>query len=127
MEVKVQVICRYNGHSVKSNGNIDLSLKTEYGELANSIQLTQMLNNDINLIVKPAEKKAIKIGIFRLKQLRIDHDGVAVIGLNSITDYVEVDNVNTLVSEDLFKARMVAEIEEEDVEDLQEGDNVDEK
>lgn len=121
----VKLVGRYNGHSVKSNGSVDLSLKADYSELANAVQLLQMLSNDVKISVKmPDDKSPMKIGSFRIKQVAIDHDGEARLSFNSITDYVETDNINRMVTSELFKVRCEADIEvEEDDEDEGAGED----
>lgn len=110
--VTVKMFANYNGHNVRQNGSINLTFKCDYGELSNSIQLLQLLNNDINVIAKVAsENKPFKIGSFRLKGVTIDDDGESKITFNSITDYVEIDNINKLITNETFKLKCVAEVE----------------
>jgi len=115
----VKAVATYNGHSIKPNGNVDLNMKFAYDELVNYLQLVQMLNNDINVMIKMPEMKAFKLGIFKLKNLRICDDGEGMLQLNSMTDFVEIDNLNSLVGKEIFVARFVAEmeIESEDEEE----------
>ena len=119
----VKLVGRYNGHSVKSNGSVDLSLKCDYSELSNAVQLLQMLNNGVKISIKLLNDKApMKIGSFRIKQIAVDHDGETKLSFNSITDYVETDNINRMVTSDLFKVKCEAEIELEDEEEEAEDD-----
>ena len=121
MEKKIdfKVVAKYNGHQVKPSGAVDLNLVCEYGEMRNTIQLLQLLSNDIKLSVKKPSEKPFKIGTFRLQALNYDHDGQAKIRFNSMTDFVEVDDVNRLIPDDKqerFIIRVMAEIE------IEEGD-----
>ena len=50
--------------------------------------------------------------MFRLKEIKIDGDGEAVIKFNSSLDYVEADNLNGLVNE-ILKVAFKANIEVE--------------
>ena len=126
MEKKIdfKVVAKYNGHQVKPSGAVDLNLVCEYGEMRNTIQLLQLLSNDIKLSVKKPSEKPFKIGTFRLQALNYDHDGQAKIRFNSMTDFVEVDELNRLIpdeKEDRFVVRFAAEVE------LEEGDIEDEE
>lgn len=116
MESKVQVktVANYGGHAIKPNGNVDLKLKCEYSELTGSVQMLQMLNNDITVLCKLPSSKPLKIGVFRLKNMNIDHDGQSVVTLNSQVDFVEVDNITQLITDEKFQLRMEAEIENEE-------------
>lgn len=119
--VTVKTFAYYNGHNVKPNGSINLTFKCEYSELSNSVQMLQMLNNDITVVAKIAsESKPIKIGSFRLKGVTIEDDGESKITFNSITDYVEIDNINKLISNEAFKLRCDAEVETETEENNEE-------
>lgn len=115
MVAEVKMVALYNGHSVKSSGAVDLNLKADYSELGRYVQLLQMLNNDIKVAVKlNGEKKPLKLGMFRLKQLSVQHDGEGKISLNSTTDFVEVDLLNRLVTDERFIVRCTADIEIEE-------------
>ena len=114
-KVSVTFVTQYNGHNLKPNGNVDIAFKSDYSELANGIQLSMMLNNDVSIEVKlPDSKERISLGTFRLKELKIQSDGESVIRFNSMTDFVEVDALNKLVTSERFKVRCAAEIELEE-------------
>ena len=117
MEVKVKEVVTYGGHSLKANGAVDFTLKASYSELTNSIKLMQMLNNDVNIKAKVPGGKAMKLGIFRVKQIVVDGDGESVLKFNGLNDHIEMDNLNMLPLNDSetkeFVVLMETEIEEE--------------
>lgn len=117
MKITVKSVASYKGHSLKENGNVDLSLKFKYDELIHTIQLTQMLNNDVNVSVRLPNQKPMALGLFRIKNISIDGDGETSLKLNSLNDFVEIDNLNNLVTKEAFQAKFAAEIESEDEED----------
>lgn len=117
MRLTVQSVATYKGHSLRENGNVDLTLKFRYDELVKTIQLMQMLNNDVVISAKLPDVKGLKLGMFRIKHISIDDDGESVVKLNSLNDYVEVDNLNNLVTKEAFKVRFEAEIESEQNEE----------
>lgn len=117
MEIVVKSVATYKGHSLKENGNVDLTLKLEYGELTKTIQLCQMLNNDVKAVAKLPGGKPIALGMFRIKSITIDGDGESTLKLNSLNDFVEVDNLNNLVTKEAFQIRFTADIESEDGDD----------
>ena len=94
-QVKIKEVVTYGGHSITASGLVNLTLKAGYGELVNTIQLTQMLNNDITLGAK-VQGKTRKLGIFRIKTINIDGDGESKIKFVGDTNYVEIDQVNEL-------------------------------
>lgn len=115
-EVKIMAIVKYSGHGIGQNGNINLTLKAEYGELVNMMQLAQMLNNDVSVKVKMPEENPFKLGFFRIKSLNIAGDGETTLKLNSLSDFVEVGNLNRLIASERFAAKFesLVEIEDED-------------
>lgn len=117
MEVKVKEVVKYGGHSLSANGSVNFTLKAEYSELTNTIQLMQMLNNDVNVKAKIPGGKPMKLGSFRIKQIIIDGDGESIIKFNGLNDYIEMDNLNLLPlnSEEnkQFVVLMETEVEEE--------------
>ena len=123
MDVKVKEVVTYGGHSLKANGAVDFTLKASYSELTNSIKLMQMLNNDVNIKAKVPGGKAMKLGMFRVKQIVVDGDGESVLKFNGLNDHIEMDNLNMLPLNDSdtkeFVVLLEAEIEEED-EDAEE-------
>ncbi len=124
MIVKIDSVGSYNGHSVKSNGNVSLSFKFRYSELVNYIKLIQMLNNDVKVKVKKQQEKEFSLGVFRINSIKIDHDGEGNVSFTSMTDYAEVDNLNKLVMEskdEEFRVGFEADVEVEN-EDEEEWD-----
>lgn len=95
-EVKVKEVVKYDGHNVSANGSVNFNLKAGYSELINTIQAMQMLNNDVTIKAKVPGKKAMKLGIFRIKQIVIDGDGESKLKFNGLNDYIEMDNLNLL-------------------------------
>lgn len=118
MNIKVKEVVRYGGHSLSANGSVNFTLKAQYSELSSSIKLMQMLNNDVNIKAKIPGGKAMKLGIFRVKQIVVDGDGESVLKFNGLNDYIEMDNLNMLPLNDSdtkeFVVLMETEIEEED-------------
>lgn len=96
MKVRVKEVVEYGGHSISANGGVNVTFKADYSELPNSIQLLQMLNNDVTIKAKVPNEGAIKLGYFRVKQVVIDDDGESKIKFNGLSDYIEVDNLNQL-------------------------------
>ena len=114
-KIKVIGFFSYKGHSVLQNGSVNLTLKAMYSEIANSVQLLQMLNNDVKIQVKMAtEKKPFTIGTFRIKSVNFDGDGESIVKFNSLNDFVDIDSINKLITKDEFKVLFSANVEEED-------------
>lgn len=115
-KVEVRTVASYRGHSLQDNGTVRLNFKFKYDELSNSVQLIQMLNNDVTVAVRLPEESPKKIGMFRIQKFSVDSDGESVVNLNGLNDYIEVDRLNDLVSKEPFQVRFMAEIEEEEGE-----------
>lgn len=115
--IKIKEVVTYAGHSLSANGSVNLTLKASYSELVNTIQLMQLLNNDVKLKTKIPSQKAINLGFFRIKDIRIQGDGESTIKFNGLNDYIEMDNLNTLVSKDEFVVMYESDVEIEGDED----------
>lgn len=120
MKAKVKEVVEYKGHSLSANGSVNFTLKAQYSELVKTIQLMQMLNNDVSIKAKIPGGNPMKLGFFRVKQIVIDGDGESTIKFNGLNDYIEMDNLNLLpLNSDENKQFVVlleAEIEKEEDE-----------
>lgn len=96
MKVKVKEVVKYGGHSLSANGSVNFTLKASYSELTNTIQMMQMLNNDVTVKAKLPTGKPMKLGMFRIKQIVIDGDGESTLKFKGLNDYIEMDNLNLL-------------------------------
>ena len=114
--VEVKLVGKYNGHSVKANQSVDLSIKAGYDQLTQSVQLLQMLNNDVTILAKLTDSKPFKLGVFRVQGVNVSHDGESTIKFNSMADFTEVDNFTKLIGSDMVMLRVSADIEVEDEE-----------
>lgn len=110
-ELKTKSLAKYNGHSFKQNKAVDLGLKFSYEELPNYIKLIQFLNENITIKVKRPDKEGQILGTFMVKEIKIDHDGEGQVKFNSMLDFVEADEINTLVGDELFKVAFKATTE----------------
>lgn len=126
MKVKVKEVVKYGGHSLSANGSVNFTLKAQYSELPNTIQLMQMLNNDVSIKTKIPGGSPMKLGFFRVKQIVIDGDGESTIKFNGLNDYIEMDNLNLLpLNSDEnkeFVVLMEADIETDEMEDIEDGE-----
>ena len=120
-QIRVKEVVKYGGHSLSANGSVNLTLKADYSELVNTIQVQQMLNNDVSIKAKLPGGKPMKLGMFRVKNITIDGDGESTLKFNGLNDYIEMDNLNLLPTkgsgDEMFVVMMEAQIEEEDDED----------
>lgn len=122
--IKVKEVVTYAGHSLRANGSVNLTVKAMYSELTNSIQMMQMLNNDVDLRAKVADGKPMRLGYFRIQEIKVDGDGESTIKFNGISDNIEMDNLNNLPLNDAdtkqFTILAVAEVDLDDGEDGEE-------
>lgn len=120
-QIRVREVVKYGGHSLSANGSVNLTLKADYSELVNTIQVQQMLNNDVSIKAKLPGGKPMRLGMFRVKSTTIDGDGESTLKFNGLNDYIEMDNLNLLPTkgsgDEMFVVMMEADIEEEDDED----------
>ena len=125
-KVSIKEIVSYKGHSVKANGNMDVTFTAMYGEITNSMKVLQLLNNDVKIAVRLAGEKPMKLGSFSVKSVMFDNDGESVLKFSSLTEFVEMENLNSIVSQENFQIRFEADIELEG-EDEEKGGQGEEK
>ena len=118
-QIKVRQVVSYKGHSLSANGGVSLRLKAGYSELVHTIEIMQLLNDDILIKAKVPGNKPMRLGTFRIKNISIDGDGESVIKFDGLSDYVELDNLASLplqsddVNEFVIMSEALVEIEEE--------------
>lgn len=116
-KIDFKVPCKYNGHDVKASGVVNVNFKSEYADLTETVSLLQVLNNDIKVGIKLPDEKPFSLGLFRLANYNVGHDGEVKIKLSSTSDFAEVDNLNKLIINEPFVVRFKAEVEIEDEND----------
>ena len=116
MKISIKEVVSYKGHSVRANGNVDISFTAMYGEITNSIKVLQLLNNDVAIIAKLAGDKPVKIGSFSVKNVLFDGDGESTLKFTSMVDFVEMDSLNKIISQENFQIKMEANVELEEGE-----------
>ena len=121
-KLKVMQVVTYGGHSLSSNGSVSLTLKAGYSELTKTIQVIQMLNEDVAVKAKLAGQKPMKLGSFKIKDIKIDGDGESVLKFAGISDYVEMDNLNLLplANEEAKRFQILMECETEAMDEGEE-------
>ena len=119
-KIKIREVVSYNGHNVKSNGIVNLNLKAMYSELVNTIQVLQLLNNDVKISVVEG-KSENSLGMFRVKNVSVSDDGESVLKFETLAEAAEMDKINSLVGKETeFIINMFAEVEVEDETDADE-------
>lgn len=115
--IKISQVVSYGGHSLAASGSVNLNLKATYSELTKTIQLHQLLNNDITVKAKVPGYGPMSLGIFRIKSLSTSGDGCSTVKLTGLNTFVEMDNLNMLPTKqddgDYFLVRYEADVEEE--------------
>lgn len=98
--IKVRVKGHYAGHNIKASGVINLDFNFDYSELADIIPLVQLLNNNIELVVR-LERKTYKLGEFMLNQVKIKSDGSSFVRFNAIIDNINANALNLFSGEEV--------------------------
>lgn len=120
-KITISEFVSYSGHNVSANGVVNLTVTAKYGELKNTIQAMQLLNEDIKMKARLGSSKPMLLGTFKIKNIMVDGDGESKIKLASTRDAVELDNLNSLpfANEDNseFVIRMEANVEEAEADE----------
>lgn len=124
-KVSIKTVASYGGHNINQVKNISLTLKFTYDTITKYIQSIQMLNENVSIIAAIDGEK-IKLGSFMINSINIDHDGAGKIKFKSQVDYVELENITKIISNDAFKVALIAEIDadgEESENETEEEEN----
>ena len=116
MQVSIKEIVSYSGHSIKQNGNMELTFTAKFDQVTESMQLLQLLNNDVKITSKLAGQKPVKLGVFTIRSISFKGTGESTIKFISLTDYVEMDNINSIISQENFQIRFDGNVEDVDKE-----------
>lgn len=125
-KISIKEFVSYNGHNVKSNTTVSLNFKAMYSELTKTIQVLQLLNNDVKITA--ADKP---LGTFRVKNVSVSDDGESTLKFESMADAVEMDNLNSLINvenEVAIVMESLVDLEDgnEEVEEDNDNDEVEE-
>ena len=133
--VEVNVVCTFAGQSMNANGTTSVSFGARYDELANVMQLCQLMSNDITIVATvPGSDPVTLATYFRLQEIKISGDGSSVMRFKGSTSFADNDMISGLPNKqsDIQQFRVnfssVVEIEDgtEDVEsDGWDDDDVD--
>lgn len=120
-EISIQQVVRYGGHSISRAGLTAVTFVADWSELVGTIQTLQTLGEDITIGVKVAGRKAAKLGVFKVKSITTNGEGVSKLKFEALRDQVETDALDSLplMQDDVpvFKVLYKATIEVEDEDD----------
>lgn len=98
-KISVKTFANYKAHSVNGKGVVKLTVSIAYVDLSDAVKLLQLLNSDVNVRAKFGNEKPFKIGIFKIDKFAVDRDGNVKVTFNSFTDYVEMNVIVKLITE----------------------------
>lgn len=113
MLIERKVVATYASHSVNQAGAVKVTMKAGYDQLEGSTNLLKMLQGNIEVKVKLLEKKPFILGVFKLASLSFDKNGVSTIKLESITDAIDSDRLQEIVTMDLMQVKFSCKVEDE--------------
>lgn len=121
-DISIQQVVRYGGHSITRAGLAAVVFVADWSELVGTIQTLQTLGEDVTIGVKVAGRKAEKLGVFKVKSITTNAEGVSKLKFEALRDQVETDVLDglPLMHDDVpvFKVMYKATIEVEDEEEV---------
>lgn len=123
-DISIRQVVTYANHNRRANGAVTLNLNAEYSELVHTIELQQLLSQDVSIVAKVVGEREYPLGLFRVKKTTILDDGESKLQFEGLSDFVEVDNLNNLPlkSDDVpqFVVTYSASVELEDEDESEE-------
>ena len=117
--VEIEMVCTFAGQSMNANGTSTVSFGAAYDELANVMQLCQLMSNDITVTVTvPGSDPAEAARYIRLQEIKISGDGASTVRLKGSTSFVDTELVSSLPNRQSdiqqFRVKFTSMIELED-------------
>lgn len=130
--IEVEQVVTSGGYSISANGVAHVTFKSKYGELVNTVNMLQLLNNDIDVTAfVPGEKPSKVARFMRIKNISVDGDGEQTVKLQGVSEFVDVEELSKLPFKNAeipeFKVKFVSdvEVESDDDDDEDEWDDED--
>lgn len=120
-KIKIKSVMQYGGHAIKSKGVVTVTLKANYDELVNVMQMCQFLHQSFKISVKMPSRSPLVVGDdLRLDMIKINKDGFSDVKITGITDFIELDTLNMLVNEENTIFLFVGEVDTDNEDDEEE-------
>ena len=118
-KIDIEQVVTSGGYSINANGIAMVTFKSKYGELVNTVNMLQLLNNDVDVVAKvPGEKERAVGKYFRIKQIIVDGDGEQTVKLQGVSEFVDVESLASLPFKNAevpeFRVHLASSIELED-------------
>ena len=118
-KIDIEQVVTSGGYSINANGIAMVTFKSKYGELVNTVNMLQLLNNDVDVVAKvPGEKERAVGKYFRIKQIIVDGDGEQTVKLQGVSEFVDVESLASLPFKNAevpeFRVHLTSSIELED-------------
>lgn len=129
-KIDIEQVVTSGGYSINANGIAMVTFKSKYGELVNTVNMLQLLNNDVDVIAKvPGEKDRAVGKYFRIKQIIVDGDGEQTVKLQGVSEFVDTESLASLPFKNAevpeFRVHLTSSIELEDENDDEDDDEWD--
>ena len=129
--VEVNVVCTFAGQSMNANGTTSVSFGARYDELANVMQLCQLMSNDVTIVATVPGSDPVNLATyFRLQEIKISGDGSSTMRFKGSTWFADNDVISGLPNKQSeiqqFRVQFTSVVElEDDVEDVDDWDDDD--
>lgn len=129
-KIDIEQVVTSGGYSINANGIAMVTFKSKYGELVNTVNMLQLLSNDVDVIAKvPGEKDRAVGKYFRIKQIIVDGDGEQTVKLQGVSEFVDTESLASLPFKNAevpeFRVHLTSSIELEDENDDEDDDEWD--
>ena len=130
--IEVEQVVTSGGYSISANGVAHVTFKSKYGELVNTVNMLQLLNNDIDVTAfVPGEKPSKVARFMRIKNISVDGDGEQTVKLQGISEFVDVEELSKLPFKNAeipeFKVQFASDIEINDSDEEEDEDDWDDE
>lgn len=130
--VEVEQVVTSGGYSINANGVAHITFKSKYGELVNTVNMLQFLNNDIDVTAfVPGEKPSKVARFMRIKNISVDGDGEQTVKLQGVSEFIDIEELSKLPFKNAeipeFKVQFASNIEIENSDEEEDEDGWDDE
>lgn len=114
MKVTINQHVEYKGHNVKSGGAVTLTFLAPYDEITKSMNLLQLISEDVGIKAKMPGGSPEFVGMFMINGVNFAKDGKSTIKFTSINTAVNMEPLMNMVENGRFQVQYSGEVEIED-------------
>ena len=127
-QIECSFVCTFAGQSMNANGTTTVKFVAGYDQLADVMQLCQLMSNDVDIYATVPLSQEVAIAKYiRLQEIKISGDGSSLVSFKGATSFVDNDTISGLPNKQSdvqqFKVWITSNVEIEEETAWDDGDS----